>query len=212
MKIQSKSKIWFILTYFAIIAIIIIAFFAIRKPFGPNKIKTSYLRGSFSIDYNNLNEVVGDADYVFLGTIANEEGTVYKYTSIIEREDGTTYEVSSPYTNYSVNVLENIKGHLVTDTAIPIQKAGGLSKDGTEYYIYEGDFLPTVGNSYIFFAYAQPDGSLLISGPVSNISIDNVTNNISSLAISTEYENVVNAYKNQIDSGRTRFTSSYETD
>ena len=46
MKIQSKTKVWLILTFFAIIAIIIIAFFAIRKPFGPNKIKTSYLRGS----------------------------------------------------------------------------------------------------------------------------------------------------------------------
>lgn len=39
MKIQSKTKVWFILTFFAIIAIIIIAFFAIRKPFGLIKLK-----------------------------------------------------------------------------------------------------------------------------------------------------------------------------
>ena len=128
----------------------------------------------------------------------------------VETDDGKTREVSGPYTNYTVNVTKNIKGNLVTDTAIPIQKSGGLSEDGSQYFVYEGDELPVVGNEYIFFAYAQPDGSLLISGPVSNMSVSDNTSDIAPFSDSTEYSDNVDAYNNQVDSGRTRFTSSYE--
>lgn len=180
------------------------------KPSTSDEIKTSYLRGTFSIDYSDLNAVVGDADYVFVGTVASEEGTVYKDAVTVETDDGKTREVSGPYTNYTVNVTKNIKGNLVTDTAIPIQKSGGLSEDGSQYFVYEGDELPVVGNEYIFFAYAQPDGSLLISGPVSNMSVSDNTSDIAPFSDSTEYSDIVDAYNNQVDSGRTRFTSSYE--
>lgn len=185
-------------------------FFGIAKPSTSDEIKTSYLRGTFSIDYSDLNAVVGDADYVFVGTVASEEGTVYKDAVTVETDDGKTREVSGPYTNYTVNVTKNIKGNLVTDTAIPIQKSGGLSEDGSQYFVYEGDELPVVGNEYIFFAYAQPDGSLLISGPVSNMSVSDNTSDIAPSSDSTEYSDIVDAYNNQVDSGRTRFTSSYE--
>ena len=87
---------------------------------------------------------------------------------------------------------------------------GGLSEDGSQYFVYEGDELPVVGNEYIFFAYAQPDGSLLISGPVSNMSVSDNTSDIAPFSDSTEYSDIVDAYNNQVDSGRTRFTSSYE--
>lgn len=60
------------------------------------------------------------------------------------------------------------------------------------------------------FAYAQPDGSLLISGPVSNMSVSDNTSDIAPFSDSTEYSDIVDAYNNQVDSGRTRFTSSYE--
>lgn len=155
---------------------------------------------------------MGDADYVFVGTVVSEEGNVYKDAITVETNVGNTKVISSPYTNYMVNVKENIKGNLITDEAIPIQKSGGLSEDGTQYFIYEGDELPVVGNTYIFFAYTQPDGSLLISGPISNMSMDNNTNGIALFSDSLEYDNVLEAYNNQIDSGRTRFNSIYEAE
>lgn len=86
------------------------------------------MRGTFSIDYSDLNAVVGDADYVFVGTVASEEGTVYKDAVTVETDDGKTREVSGPYTNYTVNVTKNIKGNLVTDTAIPIQNLADFRK------------------------------------------------------------------------------------
>lgn len=82
------------------------AVFCIAKPSTSDEIKTSYLRGTFSIDYSDLNAVVGDADYVFVGTVASEEGTVYKDAVTVETDDGKTREVSGPYTNYTVNVTK----------------------------------------------------------------------------------------------------------
>ena len=61
-------------------------FFGIAKPSTSDEITTSYLRGTFSIDYSDLNAVVGDADYVFVGTVASEEGTVYKDAVTVETE------------------------------------------------------------------------------------------------------------------------------
>lgn len=174
----------------------------------PKEITTSYLRATYTIDYSDMNAVVGDADYVFIGTVLSNDGTVYK-DIIISGESKKEY--SNPYTNYTVNVTENIKGNLITSKAIPIQKSGGLSKDGTEYIIYEDDELPVVGNSYIFFAYAQPDGTLLISGPVSNMNLNsNPRGRSVSSEQSNEYAEVVEACNNQIDSGRERFKASYE--
>lgn len=86
---------------------------------------------------------------------------------------GGTKEIGDPYTKYAVSVTENMKGNLMTEKAIPIVKYGGVSEDGKTCYLFDGDELPVAGNTYIFFAYAQDDGSLLISGPVSNVQVDN---------------------------------------
>ena len=129
MKFQSKTKIGIFIGAVVILLVIGVLFFCIAKPSTSDEIKTSYLRGTFSIDYSDLNAVVGDADYVFVGTVASEEGTVYKdAVTVDDRRWKRSGEVSGRYTNYTVNVTKNIKGNLVTDTAIPIQKSGGLSE------------------------------------------------------------------------------------
>ena len=187
-------------------------------------VKTSYIEGSFAINYNDLNQVVGSADYVFVGTVESDEGTVYKNYVTMETEYEGTKEVGTPYSNYMVTVIENIKGNLITEKPIPVQKSGGLSEDGTTIYLYEGDELPIIGGTYIFFAYAQQDGSLLISGPVSNIHLvkkcieieakadDNYKELIGSYKELTEYREILEAYENQVEDERTRFKSSYEAE
>ena len=40
--------------------------------------------------------------------------------------------------------------------------------------------------------------------------LPNYTSDIAPFSDSTEYSDIVDAYNNQVDSGRTRFTSSYE--
>lgn len=65
--------------------------------------------GTFAVDVDDPNETVGDADYVFLGRVDEDVDTLYKDPVTIETSDGAK-EVSTPYTNYQVTVLQNIKG------------------------------------------------------------------------------------------------------
>lgn len=121
-------------------------------------IPISRIQGSFAINVHDQRELVAFADHVFVGKVLKNEGYEYIY--------------SSPYTNYTVQVLENIKGNLIMDKGIPIVKQGGLSKDGSYYEMFEDDELPAEKGIYIFYAYVQKDGSLLATGPNSGIKID----------------------------------------
>lgn len=169
-----------------------------------SEIEVSLLSASFGIDVNNVNAVVGDADNVFVGYVEKLEGTEYKYPVTIETEVGTK-EVSSPYTNYSITVIDNIKGKLKKN--ISVQKSGGISQDQDVYLLYEGDSLPVEGRYYIFNTYNQPDGSILISGPNSNIELN--INSKSEILSSEEYKKYVEAVKNEVKSDRKRFESDY---
>jgi len=156
--------------------------------------------------------VVGDADYVFVGRVDKQVNTEYKHAVKIETENGTR-EVARPYTNYSITVLENIKGELEKGVPNPVQKSGGLNQDGKSITLYENDHLPQIDGIYIFIAYAQKDGSLLVSGPNSNIPVKlggNV-NGKAGLSETKEYQNYVSAYKNEKSTSRPRFVSVYDT-
>lgn len=208
-----------------VVVLFIIAVLVVSLVFNDTKVDTnetrdnlpiSKLHGSFSINCDNINELVGDADYVFVGTVISVDGTEYKNPVIGETEDGKEYEIASPYTNYTISVLNNIKGELITDKGIPIQKSGGLAQDRSRYFVYEQDELPTVGDVYVFYAYAQPDGSLLVSGPNSNEKIkvqataafsNDLANKIKS---DSEVQKVISALDKQVETSRQRFVSSYD--
>lgn len=184
----------------AIFATIIILFVGIiggfllmNRPTSPDDIETSYLPFCSTIDTNDTAQLVGDADYVFVGTVLHEDTPVYEDDLI--------------YTPYTVDVLENIKGTLKTDTSIPVMKFGGLAKDHSAYYLFEGDALPVTDKTYIFCAYAQEDGSLMVSGARSNIEI---SGDIAALHSTPAYTEFQDAVKNQIVSDRERFVSVYE--
>ena len=54
MKFQSKTKIGIFIGAVVILLVIGVLFFCIAKPSTSDEIKTSYLRGTFSIDYSDL--------------------------------------------------------------------------------------------------------------------------------------------------------------
>ncbi len=185
------------------------------------EVPTSYLHASFDINVDNPKEVVGFADYVFVGFVEEMTGTDYKFPVTKETEDGPK-ELTSPYTNYSIKVLDNIKGNLQKDVSIPIQKSGGLSEDKSIYLLYEDDSLPQKGKAYVFTAATQPDGSLLVSGPNSNIEVntDFFSKNsiqalseesiVNALTKTDEYKEYQDAYQNEIVKDRKRFASEYD--
>lgn len=166
------------------------------KPITANdKIPISRVAGSFIIDVYNQRELIGSADYVFVGEVISKDGYDYRDPVTIDR-DGEMVTLTSPYTNYTVQVLENIKGNLRTDTSIPIAKDGGLSEDGSCYVLYENDEFPAEKELYIFYAYAQQDGSLLLAGPNSNIKIEYPNGSVEYPNDSTEYPNDSAEYPN----------------
>lgn len=109
------------------------------------------MHASFVYDTDNIREAVGICDYVFVAKVVSCDGTEYRNVITTEDEKGNPKEVGSPYTNYTIQVLENIKGELITDKPIPIVKQGGISEKQDAIYLFENDSLPSENSIYIFW-------------------------------------------------------------
>ncbi|AHI56159.1 cell surface protein [Listeria ivanovii] len=144
------------------------------------EIPTYAIYSDYTLDIDNPNEVVGDADYVFVGKVASETGTTYKNKTPMEQENGEVIYIGEAYTHYQIEVITNLKNELNLADSIPIEKQGGIREDGSAYDVFEEDQLPKVGNIYIFTAYRQDNGSLLVAGANSTISFDEKTKDIDS--------------------------------
>lgn len=148
--------------------------------------KTVYTHVTMGIDETNLFGYVGAVDYVFVGKVTE---AAYAVT---EENDKSSYKI---------HVEKNIKVELVSD--IQGSKHGGILEDGT-MLLYESDKiqetgLPEVGETYIFMAYGQSDGELLLSEFWGTVEYTE-----ESLA---QYENYV---QNQFAVERERFVSKYD--
>ncbi|SCP97334.1 hypothetical protein [Anaerobium acetethylicum] len=178
-----------------------------NENFSKGDLPVTYLSGSYSIDVNDLSQVIGDADYVFVAEVKEEIRTIYKNKVTIETDDGMK-EISDPYTEYSIAVIDNLKGNLRKSEAFSIIKHGGISSDNLSVVLYEDDILLETNKYYIISAYAQPDGSLLISGPNSNLALEGTI--ISEIVSSDEYKEYENACENEVITGRIRFKATNE--
>lgn len=125
-------------------------------------IPISRVQASYMFNVFNPQEVVGMADYVFIGYVNRKDGTEYM---LPESDMGV------PYTEYTVTVVENIKGELITDEPIQVYKDGGLARDKSCICLYEGDTLPEEGKLYLFSAMTGETGQLSCSGPNSSIPL-----------------------------------------
>ncbi len=162
----------------------------------------SYVEGAFTINYNDLREVVGSADYVFVGHVISKGKT--------ENDE----VLPLPVTEYSIRVEENIKGQLITDEDITIFKDGGISDISGNLVLFEGDYMPETGHRYVFYAYAQPDGTLLLSGPISNVSLESSKAKAGNVNVdyskNKEYLKTLDAYENEIMDDNERLTCKYD--
>ena len=129
-----------------------------------DKEEIKYIHASYGFDVNNINNIVSDADCVFVGKVIDQGKTVHKYP--IKIEDKWIY---SPYTYYNIHVVKSIKGNVLKGKNVKILKSGGKDKYSNVKYVYENDILPNKSKYYIFAAYVQKDGSLLVSGTNSTI-------------------------------------------
>ena len=174
---------------------------------GSKEIEIAEAMGCYTIDVYSYEALAGDADYVMIGKVVEELGVKYEFPVMTENEDGTQKEVSMPYTEYSVEVIENLKGELSQEEPITITKDGGMTEDGKFCELYERDTLPVKGNEYVFYVYAQEDGRNLVSGPNSSIPLSDNRKELSTISEKAMLdresilEKVRNGVANQIDTG-----------
>lgn len=150
------------------------------------------------IDINNYSEVAGFADYVFIGRVEEEKGTKYERADIFDFP-------GMPYTNYTVTVLENIKGSLVLNKSVDIEKDG----DATGKVIIAGsdDYFPKEGDICAFFASVQEDGTLMLQAhKTSNTKLSESVNELTEIKESELYKEIVSACENETPFERDRFT------
>ncbi len=139
------------LLVFAILMIMILSSTGCSKKDSTDEKETKYLSPSYVIDMNNPEEVVGLSSNVFVG--------------YVEKMKDTYYISDIPYTRYDVKVINNIKGELVLDKTIQVNKEGGISKDSSCYILMEDDVLPVENEYYVFNVRERvEDGSYTASG------------------------------------------------
>lgn len=109
-----------------------------------------------------------------------QKDVVYENVFDYETENGTK-AAGTPYTNYDITVLENLKGNLKKNETIPVLKEGGVSMDGKHLILGEGDFMPQEGDVCVFFISVQADGTLLLPGK--NFSVKVMESSLTEKAI-----------------------------
>ena len=170
------------------------------------------------INIENQAELSGFVDYIFVGEIEENLGTISK--SELKFETVTGYEtIKIPETKYSVRVLENIKGELRTDSEIEILKNGGLTEDEKYLFLEDGDFILKTGDICIFFATVKEDGTLYIQGKEFNLKLNEVISNqtytknnipkaeeiLKKIKESSIYQKALKSFENEITFERERF-------
>lgn len=126
--------------------------------------KINTIQGSYAFDHDDYVYYLREVDYAFVGKIEENLGTEY-----IEEETMEEKETGTPYTKYQVSVSKIIKGDIEGGETLYVKKMGGLSKDKKEYYLCEEDNIPKEEEYYVFMAYAQKNGELLVAGKNSTI-------------------------------------------
>lgn len=103
-----------------------------------------YNQASFAIDVTDDNKLVGAAHNVFVGKVIDQTGT--------------KTDRSSPQTQFSVEILENIKGNLTG--IVTVNQGGGYENIGGQNYLIltEGDKLIEPGKTYLFVTRVSDGG------------------------------------------------------
>lgn len=94
----------------------------------------------YTIDMSNKEKVVAEADDVFVAKVSTTGAVKYGNND-------------TPYSAYTVQVTQVIKGKLVPYQRSTFQKLGGISQDGQRYIQLEDDVIPEVGIYYLFLAF-----------------------------------------------------------
>lgn len=121
----------------------------------PQKLPVSPVEVDYIYDTSSKEETAGMSDYVFVGSGVQRTG--YSYAAD---------QTGMPYTVYTVNVVQNIKGTLPSDAPVTVKVAGGVNRMKTALVVVNGEyFIPEEGKQYIFAAGVDSEGALVVRSP-----------------------------------------------
>ena len=128
----------------------------------PEKLE-KYPKSVYTTDYiyntSSDRETAGISDYVFVGTRSSF--------------DGYTYKDIMPSTEYHVNVLQNMKGELPTDTPVSLGIEGGLDRLKLSAMVpREGYDVLEEGKQYVIITNVDAAGKLVVNAPNKVIPAD----------------------------------------
>lgn len=173
-------------------------------------------------DWNDKAKHVGYMNYVFIGKVERLVGTTYTDVRI-----NTLGKVSAtPWTNYEVTVLGNIKGNLKTGIKLNIRENIGFDYNSAILQMGTVEALPKEGLIYIFCAFADENGEIYISCHESNIALgenceEDIQRALSGEKAKTyeenpviytinEYQEAEKKYDNSVAGDRVRYTAKAE--
>ncbi|MDR0812800.1 MAG: hypothetical protein LBO63_02180 [Oscillospiraceae bacterium] len=142
-----------------------------RPPVDISGMPVSETHVSYSINVGDVTEVAGFFDYVFVARVVSLDGTEYRWPVTVE--GGRT--VYMPYTHYTIEVLENIKGELRLGE-VPFLKGGGLLYDQDIVEVADGDVMPEVDGIYVFYANSDENGVIGSGGAHGNLLLTEADN------------------------------------
>lgn len=164
-----------------------------------NGLPVQYVHTTYVYDTSTMEKAIGVSDYVFVAKI--NEIIETRYLNPIEVQNDETGEkiiMLDPYTVYSINIIKNIKGNLITTEPIEFIQYGGLNKDGKGYTFLEGSGLLNVGSEYILMPDAiTENGDIEVADPNRIILLDN-SSNVRKMDASYIINDCIEAYSNQI--------------
>ena len=221
---MKKNKIFFVIL--AIVLVLAIVIVTIMQLYYKKSIEQSNLelynglpvnisRATYMYDTSTPEKAVGISDYVFVAKINEITRTEHRNPITVETGLFSSKTITTPYTFYSIEVIKNIKGELITSEPIEYMQYGGLNEDGKSYTFMEGTELLETGKYYIIMAdtFGEDGGDINVTEPNRRILLEDV-NNIEDVENSELVKRYEEAYKNEIIpegfDTNDRYTSKYD--
>ena len=114
----------------------------------------------FATDISDMQSVVDSVNCIFVGVVKDSNTLIFDY-------DGKS--------EFQVQVVKNIKGELPTETTV--YKYGGRFINGNEVIVKVDDEsytpMPEVGKQYLFLAFEQESGEVIIADYYGNVDYTN---------------------------------------
>lgn len=112
------------------------------------------------VDLRDMQSVVDSVNCIFVGVVKDSNTLIFDY-------DGKS--------EFQVQVVKNIKGELPTETTV--YKHGGHFINGNEVIVKADDEsytpMPEVGKQYLFLAFEQESGEVIIADYYGNVDYTN---------------------------------------